>query len=150
MIITRLLGGLGNQMFQYAAGLALAHARRTVLKLDVSWFREYAEFESHNRYGLDCFNVSEVLATREEIDRVKGRALTTAERWSVVVAQRLRFYRYAESLSSRGASFGHPRIPRSPGFSPDVKYSGQLSRFRWPGNRLTARFQSSEQKTLRG
>ena len=25
MIITKLVGGLGNQMFQYAAGLALAH-----------------------------------------------------------------------------------------------------------------------------
>jgi hypothetical protein len=27
-------------MFQYAAGLALAHRRNTVLKLDVSWFSE--------------------------------------------------------------------------------------------------------------
>ncbi len=36
MIIVRLFAGLGNQMFQYAAGLALAESRRTVLKLDVS------------------------------------------------------------------------------------------------------------------
>ncbi len=40
MIVSRLFCGLGNQMFQYAAGLALAHRRNTVLKLDVSWFSE--------------------------------------------------------------------------------------------------------------
>ena len=40
MIISKLFCGLGNQMFQYAAGLALAHRRNTVLKLDVSWFSE--------------------------------------------------------------------------------------------------------------
>ena len=95
MIITRLLGGLGNQMFQYAAGLALAERRRTVLKLDVSWFREYAEYEAHNRYALSCFNVTEQFATQEEIDRVRGVALTRTERWSIALARRLRLYRYA-------------------------------------------------------
>ncbi len=95
MIITRLTGGLGNQMFQYAAGLALAEARRTVLKLDVSWFREYAEYESHNRYALSCFNVTEQFADEEEVARARGLALTAAERWSVAVARALRFYRYA-------------------------------------------------------
>jgi Glycosyl transferase family 11. len=95
MIITRLQGGLGNQMFQYAAGLALAERRRTVLKLDVSWFREYAEFEAHNRYALSCFNVTEQFATQEEIDRVAGVKLTRAERWSIALAERLHLYRYA-------------------------------------------------------
>ncbi len=95
MIITRLQGGLGNQMFQYAAGLALAERRRTVLKLDVSWFREYLEFEAHNRYALSCFNITEQFATQEEIDRVAGVNLTRAERWSIALAERLHFYRYA-------------------------------------------------------
>jgi hypothetical protein len=95
MIITRLQGGLGNQMFQYAAGLALAEHRRTVLKLDVSWFREYAEHEAHNRYALSCFNITEQFATQEEVDRVAGVKLTRLERWSVAFAKRLHFYRYA-------------------------------------------------------
>jgi len=99
MIITRLTGGLGNQMFQYAAGLALAQARRTVLKLDVSWYREYAEYEAHNRYDLSCLNVTEQFATAEEIERSRGVPLTRIERWSVAAARRLRFYRYAERHS---------------------------------------------------
>jgi hypothetical protein len=100
MIITRLTGGLGNQMFQYAAGLALAQARRTVLKLDVSWFREYPEYEAHNRYDLSCLNITEQFATAEEVDRTRGVALTRMERWSIAAARRLRFYRYAERHSA--------------------------------------------------
>ena len=95
MIITWLTGGLGNQMFQYAAGLALAEHRRTVLKLDVSWFREYAGLEAHNVYGLHCFNILEQFATANEIDCVRGVQLTRTERWSVALARALRLYRYA-------------------------------------------------------
>jgi hypothetical protein len=55
MTVSRLFCGLGNQMIQYADGLALAHRRNTVLKLDVSWFSEGSAEASHERYGLDCF-----------------------------------------------------------------------------------------------
>lgn len=90
MIITHLNGGLGNQMFQYAAGLALADLRRTVLKLDVSWFREYSEFEAHNVYRLHCFNILEQFATEEEIDRLRGRPATFSERCALSLARSLR------------------------------------------------------------
>ncbi len=114
MIITRLQGGLGNQMFQYAAGLALAEHRRTVLKLDVSWFREYAEYEAHNRYALSCFNITEQFATQEEIDRVAGVKLTRVERGSIALAERLHFYRYAR----RHAAPANTHYEDSAGFSP--------------------------------
>jgi len=67
MIITKLQCGLGNQMFQYAAGLALAHKHRTVQKLDVSWFRSYDGMANHNQYGLNCFNILEQFATQDEV-----------------------------------------------------------------------------------
>ncbi len=102
MIITRLTGGLANQMFQYAAGLALAERRRTVLKLDVSWFREDPAYEAHNRYALDCFNVNAQFATAAEIDAVRGVMLTRTERWSVPLARALHFYQYAGRRASRG------------------------------------------------
>ncbi len=102
MIISWLTGGLGNQMFQYAAGLSLASLRRTVLKLDVSWFREYAEYEDHNRYALSCFNISEQFATREEIDRIKGVRLTRSERLSVGLARRLHFFQYVRKFEPAG------------------------------------------------
>ena len=122
MIITRLQGGLGNQMFQYAAGLALAEQRRTVLKLDVSWFREYLEFEAHNRYALSCFNITEQFATQEEIDRVAGVNLTRIERASITLAHRLHFRRYAQ----RYAAPAHTRYEDPAGFTPSF--------FDWPDN----------------
>lgn len=102
MIIVRLLGGLGNQMFQYAAGLALAEARRTVLKLDVSWFREDPAYEAHNRYSLSCFNVTEQFATQEEIDRVRGVRLTRSERGALALARALRLRQCARRHQSAG------------------------------------------------
>lgn len=38
MIITRLIGGIGNQLFQYAAARAVAHYNHMHLKLYVSAF----------------------------------------------------------------------------------------------------------------
>ena len=38
MVIVRLKGGLGNQMFQYAAARRMALAHNVPLKLDISWF----------------------------------------------------------------------------------------------------------------
>ncbi len=50
MIITRLFGGAGNQLFQYAAGRALADHLRTDLALD----RRYLGLRDENR--ADCFS----------------------------------------------------------------------------------------------
>ena len=44
MVIVRLMGGLGNQLFQYAAGLALSIKNECELKIDLSAFE--------NQYGL--------------------------------------------------------------------------------------------------
>jgi hypothetical protein len=39
MIIVELKGGLGNQMFQYAAGTSLAQHLNTEVKFDLSYFK---------------------------------------------------------------------------------------------------------------
>ncbi len=67
MIIVRIIGGLGNQMFQYAAGKRLAATHNTVLKLDISEFKDY----SLHAYGLSAFNTEELFATPEEIKLLK-------------------------------------------------------------------------------
>jgi hypothetical protein len=64
MIVVRLLGGLGNQMFQYAAGRRLAESRRTNLALDISGFRGY----QLRRYELDAFSIPEQIITLPQID----------------------------------------------------------------------------------
>lgn len=51
MIVVNLIGGLGNQMFQYAAGRALALRRGADLFIDRRGFLEY---KPHS-YGLDPF-----------------------------------------------------------------------------------------------
>ena len=53
MIVVRLSGGLGNQMFQFAAAFALAHRKRCAIYLDCS---SYAHDEFGRHYGLRIFN----------------------------------------------------------------------------------------------
>lgn len=73
MVIVRLTGGLGNQMFQYAAGLRLSLARNVELKLDV----RRLQGDSYRKYHLDLFNISKIFATEEEINRLKRSKIST-------------------------------------------------------------------------
>jgi Glycosyl transferase family 11 len=41
MVITNLIGGLGNQLFQYAAGFAAAHRAGTELRVSLDMFEDY-------------------------------------------------------------------------------------------------------------
>lgn len=66
MIITRLIGGLGNQLFQYAVGRAVATRTNTPLLLDASGFANY----ELRRYELDGFNVCAQLALDAQLARV--------------------------------------------------------------------------------
>lgn len=52
MITVKLIGGLGNQMFQYACGRALAERMQTQLCFDLSAFKHYRP----HSYGLGNFN----------------------------------------------------------------------------------------------
>jgi hypothetical protein len=64
MIIVKLQGGIGNQLFQYAIGASLAHHNNDFIKLDICWF----EFNSYRQYALSYFNIRENLASDQEID----------------------------------------------------------------------------------
>jgi hypothetical protein len=116
MIVARIFSGLGNQMFQYAAGLALAERHRSVLKLDVNWFQVYPDFEAHNRYGLSCFNICEQFATQPEIDRLRGLPLSLPERMAVRIARPLRFFQLAASHSQQGSYFAEQGSTPNAGF----------------------------------
>lgn len=67
MIITQLSGGLGNQLFQYAAGRCLAHRLNTEFKVDANYY-ENSSGSYHESYKLKNFNVQENFATKEEIE----------------------------------------------------------------------------------
>lgn len=73
MIIVKLIGGLGNQMFQYAAGRSLAQINKTDLKIDLSGYEHQEAFVSKRQYMLSIFNIIENFATAREIsDFTKG------------------------------------------------------------------------------
>ena len=63
MIIQRLRGGLGNQLFQYAAGKALAQVHRTSFKLDLYYYKKHP----YRTFDLSYFNHGNYI--RAVIDR---------------------------------------------------------------------------------
>jgi hypothetical protein len=68
MIIVRLLGGLGNQMFQYAAARRLAFFRKTELKLDVSFLEGAQQGCTPRAFELKHFNINATLASPRELE----------------------------------------------------------------------------------
>jgi hypothetical protein len=70
MIIVKLMGGLGNQMFQYAAGRCLSHLHKTELKLDLSYLNaDPANKYTKRNYALDVFNINADVATEADLKR---------------------------------------------------------------------------------
>ena len=71
MIVVKLMGGLGNQMFQYAAGRRLAIKHRTVLKLDLSFLLDRTPRDNftYRTYELDVFNIQGNIASPSETNR---------------------------------------------------------------------------------
>ena len=68
MIIIKIKGGLGNQLFQYATGRAVALHHKLPLKLDLTIFKTY----KLHRYLLDQFAIQADIATENEIIKLKG------------------------------------------------------------------------------
>jgi len=97
MVIVRLQGGLGNQMFQYAAGRRLAHARRTTLKLDISSYTA----ENNRYYSLGCFNIEQQFATTDEIRRLKGYSASRLRRVAFRFGQRMKPYYQRSVIAER-------------------------------------------------
>jgi len=67
MIIIRLIGGLGNQMFQYALGRSISIKRQIPFALDISQFDEY----KLRTYRLSSFNIVENFASKDQISDIR-------------------------------------------------------------------------------
>lgn len=76
MIITKLQGGLGNQLFQYSLGRFLAHKHQTPLKLDTSWYGVVPD----RQYDLSVYAIAAPLATAPEAESLKNKFVPLAKR----------------------------------------------------------------------
>jgi hypothetical protein len=83
-VIVRLVGGLGNQMFQYAAGRAVAARNQASLILDLSWFGTDPE----RQYALAPFRID----ARTWMDQAKKDAkFSWMQRFTGRVRRKLEF-----------------------------------------------------------
>jgi len=69
MIITRISGGLGNQMFQYAMAKSMAKKNNDIFKLDTSFYPK----QTLRKYELNLFNIDENIATKDECIGFRGK-----------------------------------------------------------------------------
>ena len=70
MIVVKLIGGLGNQMFQYAAGRYLAWLHKTELLMDTSYLeKDPAGNYTKRKLELDVFHIDLKIATTADIER---------------------------------------------------------------------------------
>ena len=77
MIISQIMGGLGNQMFQYAMGRALSTRLNLPLRIDISGFDSY---RLHKYQLSSVFAGMEVAAPKDLENLIGWRATTTAKR----------------------------------------------------------------------
>ena len=107
MIITQLLGGLGNQLFQYALGRRLAHDHGVPLKLDVKFYQQH----TLRAYKLHHFNIQAEIAADKEINRFVGKEpYRKAMRW---LQRRVLPYERRPLVKERTLAFD-PAVLRTP------------------------------------
>lgn len=71
MIIVKLMGGLGNQMFQYALGITRAKANNTDLLLDLTYYDAIHENDTPRNFALDNYNIDYKKAENKDLLELK-------------------------------------------------------------------------------
>jgi hypothetical protein len=69
MVVFQLMGGLGNQMFAYAAGQAFAERTKLPISFDFDCPYPHVKYE----YALDIFNIDRNFASRKDLRLLKPK-----------------------------------------------------------------------------
>jgi len=102
MVVSTLIGGLGNQMFQYAAGRALAVRTGSKLVLDLGWLERPPADVTPRSYELDCFQIEAEVARiypRTAVEHVREVLRLSPRVW------REQMYQFAPQTLELSGSF---------------------------------------------
>jgi len=107
MIITKLKGGLGNQLFQYAIGRRLAEDQNSELKFDISLLNQQNKITALRKYKLNVFKIDTLISSKSDENRILG------VKWLVPIKRR--FWKMGIDLFRwnyiRETSYGyHPEV----------------------------------------
>lgn len=105
MIVTRLIGGLGNQMFQYAVGRAISYRYGDKFKIDISGFNYYKLRD----FRLDVFNIKGNFATQKDIEMLIPRKTQLSE-WMLYRAKLMMLPDYKKPYVSQKVHSFDPDI----------------------------------------
>jgi hypothetical protein len=111
VITVSLIGGLGNQMFQYAAGKALAERHGVPLALDISGFRNYAL----RPFLLDRLLVPEAIASVQAEPAERREENFTPAKWKARIDRLLGKARLPK-LASSPNEYREPHFHYDPAF----------------------------------
>jgi glycosyl transferase family 11 len=111
VITVSLIGGLGNQMFQYAAGKALAERHGVPLALDISGFRNYAL----RPFLLDRLLVPEAMMSAQAEPAEKPEENFTPAKWKARI-DRLLGKAGLPKLASSPNEYREPHFHYDPAF----------------------------------
>lgn len=92
MIMVKLMGGLGNQMFQYAAARRLALRHGVSLKLDLSFLEGDQAGNTPRRFALNCLAIHAGKASPREIILMSGRTTTRSGTFVARLFQKICHY----------------------------------------------------------
>ena len=112
-VIVQLLGGLGNQMFQYAAALAVTNGDHSSIEADVSILHDHSSNRHvvNRHFGLDIFSVYPRFASK------RSRWLYNSHDCGLgtkVVARLLRRCGAGRGLTHSSFRFDHTLLEKSP------------------------------------
>lgn len=91
------MGGLGNQLFQYASAKSLALKNQTELLIDTTFYTDVHQQTTIRNFELDKFNLSYSIATKRDLDKFRNNRFSLLDIFKLKVLTLGKFNKYKES-----------------------------------------------------